>query len=78
MFRKLLRTKELFLIYCLFDQENFVDTSGSKRIELDKEMVTGIMKARKVIEKAPEKSRNIAKLGTLIEIKPVKSTIKQR
>jgi hypothetical protein len=39
---------------------------------------TGIMKARKVIEKAPEKSRNIAKLGTFIEIKPVKRTINDR
>lgn len=35
-----------------------------------------MMKARKVIEKAPEKSRNIAKLGTFIDMNPVNSTIK--
>lgn len=34
------------------------------------------MKARKVIEKAPEKSRNIAKLGTFIDMTPVSSTVK--
>jgi hypothetical protein len=36
------------------------------------------MNARKVIEKAPEKSRNIAKLGTFIETNPVKRTINER
>ena len=40
--------------------------------------LTGIMKARKVIEKAPVKLRNIAKLGTLIDTKPVKRTINNR
>jgi hypothetical protein len=33
------------------------------------------MKARKVIENAPEKSRNIAKFGTLIETTPVSTTM---
>ncbi len=35
-----------------------------------------MMKARKVIEKAPEKSRNIAKLGTFIDMTPANSTVK--
>lgn len=35
-----------------------------------------MMKARKVIEKAPEKSRNIAKLGTFIDMTPDNSTVK--
>lgn len=37
-----------------------------------------MMKARNVIEKAPEKSRNIAKFGTLIDMIPVNNTIKHR
>ena len=36
------------------------------------------MKARKVMEKAPEKSRNIAKFGTLIDTNPVSKTINER
>ena len=37
-------------------------------------MLTGIIKAKNVIEKAPEKSRNIPKFGTKTEHTPVRKT----